>query len=79
MSRQLLRIYIGMKLASQWSSRDRIEATSCYIDYRHSRNDYLSACWDLVNWKVVAERYAQLSFSDDPITVVARAPAARRG
>ena len=50
-----------------------------YIDYRNDRKDYLSAYWDLVNWKVVAERYAQLSCSDDASAAGARAEITRRG
>jgi Superoxide dismutase len=28
-----------------------------YLDYQNRRADYVSALWDLVNWKVVSDRY----------------------
>ena len=28
-----------------------------YLDYQNHRPDHLNALWDLVNWKVVEERY----------------------
>lgn len=30
-----------------------------YIDYRNKRADYLKSFWDIVNWDVVAERFAK--------------------
>ncbi len=29
-----------------------------YVDYRNRRPDYLAALWQIVNWDVVAQRYA---------------------
>lgn len=29
-----------------------------YLDYKNKRDDYVKAWWDVVNWDVVAERYA---------------------
>jgi Fe-Mn family superoxide dismutase len=28
-----------------------------YLDYQNRRADYVAALWDLINWKVVSERY----------------------
>jgi Fe-Mn family superoxide dismutase len=30
-----------------------------YIDYRNARPAYLDAWWDIINWRFVAEQYAQ--------------------
>ncbi len=30
-----------------------------YLNYQNRRADYLSAVWDLLNWKVVSENYAE--------------------
>lgn len=30
-----------------------------YLDYRNVRADHLKAIWDIIDWKVVEERYAQ--------------------
>ncbi|RHZ79502.1 hypothetical protein Glove_144g120 [Diversispora epigaea] len=30
-----------------------------YLQYKHARADYLKAIWEVVNWKIVAERYAE--------------------
>jgi Fe-Mn family superoxide dismutase len=28
-----------------------------YLDYQNRRADYVAALWDLVDWKIVSERY----------------------
>ncbi len=30
-----------------------------YLDYKNKRDDYVSAWWNVVNWDVVAQRYAK--------------------
>jgi Fe-Mn family superoxide dismutase len=30
-----------------------------YIDYRNRRPDYINAFWQLLDWKIIGERYAE--------------------